>query len=202
MKTFAVTLVAVAVALVLATKELILCLSGAVLRGVTDAYEPGDRIRVGEIRGRVLDQNLLATQVMEIGPGSLTHQYTGRTVVIPNSLLISGPIFNETRTGRFVLHVIEVPAPAGKDWVTAEKLLLEAALSECRPFLEEARRSFERLESKGWLDIPSVEPRINLKILENRRILFLLRIPVPTQQAWRLEQTILRGYLLSLENLS
>jgi len=54
--TFAVSLVAIAVALVLATKELILCISGTVLRVGVNAYSMGDRIEIGGIRGNVVDR--------------------------------------------------------------------------------------------------------------------------------------------------
>src|SRR5919197_1281452 len=89
LSTFAVSLVAIAVAVVLATKELILCLSGAVLRMSSNAFTLGDRIEVSGTRGNVLDQTLLATTVLEIGPGQVSQQYTGRAVVFPNSLLLN-----------------------------------------------------------------------------------------------------------------
>src|SRR6185312_1988323 len=72
LNTLAVSLVAIAVAVVLATKEMILCISGTVLRIRTNAYTLGDRIQIGSLRGNVLDQTLLATTLIEIGPGQMS----------------------------------------------------------------------------------------------------------------------------------
>jgi len=199
LSTFAVSLVAIAVALVLATKELILCLSGTVLRMGTNAYTLGDRIEVAGTRGNVLDQTLLATTVLEIGPGQTSQQYTGRAVVFPNSLLLSHPIVNETYLKRYVVHVITVPLRIEDDWQTAERLLLEIALAECAPFLDDARRHMQDLEGKAWLDAPSVQPRVNVQIPEPGRVNLLLRIPSPSHRISRLEQAILKRFLSSFK---
>jgi hypothetical protein len=199
LETFAVSLVAIAVAVVLATKELILCLSGTVLRMGTNAYTLGDRIEVAGTRGNVLDQTLLATTVLEIGPGQTSQQYTGRAVVFPNSLLLSHPIVNETYLRRYVVHVITVPLTHDDDWQTAEKLLFEIAMAECAPFIDDARRHMKELEGKAWLDAPSVQPRVNLQLPEPGRINLLLRIPAPAHRTSRLEQAILRRFLLSFK---
>jgi Small-conductance mechanosensitive channel len=63
-----VSLVALAAALVLATKELILCLSGAALRVGGKVYSVGDRIQIAGHRGVVLDHDIFATKLLEIGP--------------------------------------------------------------------------------------------------------------------------------------
>ncbi|HKW85506.1 MAG TPA: mechanosensitive ion channel domain-containing protein, partial [Nitrospiraceae bacterium] len=191
----AVSLVAVAVALVLATKELILCLSGAVLRVGANVYSLGDRIEIHGLRGNVLDQNWLATTLLEIGPGQMSQQYTGRAVVFPNSLLLSHPLINETYMKAYIVHVTTIPLTADDDWRKAEQVLLDAAKAECGPFLEEARRHMKQVEGENWLDAPSVEPRVTIQLPEPGRVNLLLRIPSPAQRTSRVEQAILRRFL-------
>lgn len=195
LRTFAVSLVALAVAFVVATKELILCFSGAVLRAATHAYSIGDRIEIGDMRGDVVDQNLFVTTLMEIGPGKTSHQFTGRALVIPNSMLLQNPLVNETFIGEYVVHLITVPLSAHDDWQHAERYLLEAATAECAPFMDEARRYMAGVEARHALDMPSVEPRVSIEIPEPGKINLLLRIPAPARRKGRLEQAILRHFL-------
>ena len=195
MQPFAVSFLAVALALVLATKEIITCISGSILRILTKAYSLGDRIEMGNIRGNVVDHNALTTTILEIGPGQTSHQYTGRAMVIPNSFIFNHPIINETYTKNFRLHIITVPLSTDDDWKTAERLLLKAAEEEATPYIEEARSYFKKLEGKLWLDSPSVEPRITVQVPEPGRINLLLRIACPTQFPSRLEQAILKKFL-------
>ena len=89
LQNFAVSLIAIAVALVLATKELLDCLTGSLLRTASKAYAVGDRIEINGTRGNVVDHNFLTTTLLEIGPGQTSHQYTGRAIVIPNNQLLS-----------------------------------------------------------------------------------------------------------------
>ncbi len=195
LSTFAVSLVAIAVALVLATKELILCISGTVLRVGVNAYSMGDRISIAGIRGNVVDQSLLATTVLETGPGQISSQYTGRAVVFPNSLLMSTPLINETYMKEYIVHVMTIPLTSNDDWQMAEKVLLEVARAECGPFMAEARFHMKQLEGKNWLDAPSVEPRVSLHVPEPGRLNLLLRIPTPAHRTSRVEQAILRRFL-------
>jgi small-conductance mechanosensitive channel len=195
LQTFAVSIFAVAVALVLATKELIACLSGSGLRMLTKAYSLGDRIEIGGVRGNVVDHNALTTTLLEIGPGQTSHQYTGRAMVIPNSFLFSHPLTNETYTKKFRLHIITVPLSTDDDWETAEKLLLKAGQEEAASFIEEARTYLKKLEGKQWLDAPSVEPRVTIQLPEPGQIHLLLRVPCPTPYPSRLEQAILKKFL-------
>lgn len=91
LRTFALSLTAVAVAIVVATKELILCLSGAALRTFTRAFSVGDVIEVGTTKGEVLDLNLLATRLREMESRDGSVVPTGRTVTLPYSLLFASP---------------------------------------------------------------------------------------------------------------
>ena len=195
LRTLAVSLLAIAVALVLATKDFIDCLSGHILRVITKSYSLGDRIEVAGVRGHVIDLNLLSTTLLEIGPGQTSHLYTGRAQVIPNSLLLKNAVTNESYSQDYRVHIITVPLTVGENVEEAERILLEAAWEECRPFLNDAKRQMKNLEGRVWLDAPSVEPRVTFQLPEPGRVNLLLRIPCPTQFPSRLEQAILRKFL-------
>lgn len=195
LRTLVVSFIALAVALVIATKELILCLSGAIVRAASKSYAIGDRIDIGGKRGDVVDQDLFTTTLLEIGPGTASHQYTGRAIVLPNSLLLTNPVINETYTQDYTMHVFLIPLNVGEDWQLAEKILLDAARIECGPFLEEARIHMKHLENRQLMDTPTVEPRVTLQIPEAGKVNLLLRIPVPSRRKGRLEQAIMRRFL-------
>ena len=197
LRTLAVSLIAAAVALVLATKELILCVSGAVLRAGSGAFQVGHRIQIGGHRGIVQDQNLFSTTLLEIGPGTHSHIFTGRSVVFPNSLLFTTPLVNETFMKEYVFHVITVPLMPTDDWKAAEQALLEAARAECAAFLEEARAHMQQLQERNLLETPTVEPRVILQLPDPERVNLVLRIPAPAMARSRIEQAILRRYLSS-----
>lgn len=195
LRAFAVSLVAIAVAIVLATKELILCLSGTALRIGANAYTIGDRIEINGVRGNVIDQTFLATTILEIGPGHVTSQYSGRAIVFPNSLLLAHPLINETYMKEYIVHIVTIPLAVTDDWQAAEKILLGVADEACQPFLEKAAKHMKELEGKNWMDVPSVKPRVSIQIPEPGRVNLLLRIPTPAHRTSRLEQVILRRFL-------
>src|SRR5690606_9315983 len=106
---------------------------------------------------------LFAATVREVGPGRNSHQYTGRAIVIPHSLLLTNPLVNHAYMGEYMVHIITIPWSLKNDWVRAEKLLMEAAEAECAAFVAEARRHMERLATRQGLEPISVEPRITVE---------------------------------------
>lgn len=191
----AVSLLAFALAFVIATKELLDCLIGSIFRTASRAYSIGARIEINGIRGNVVDHNFLTTTLLEIGPGQTSHQYTGRAMVLPNSLFLRYPLTNETYIKDYRLHIITVPLSIKDDWKLAETILLEAAHEECQAYLQDAKKKMKALEGKVWLDSPSVEPRVTVQLPEPGQITLLLRIPCPTSFPSRLEQAILKKFL-------
>lgn len=195
LQAFAVSLVALAAALVLATKELILCWSGAALRVGGKVYSVGDRIQIAGHRGVVLDHDIFATKLLEIGPGQASHLYTGRVTVFPNSLLFSNALVKENPGQEYGLYLLVIPLRDKDDWQEAEQHLLNAAKAECSSFMEEAGRHMKLLEQTNLLEAPSPEPRITIQLSETGCIQLMLRFPAPDRGRSRIEQAILRRYL-------
>ncbi len=194
LRTAALSLAAIAAAIVISTKELILCLSGSILRGTSRAFGIGDRIEVKGLRGEVIDQSLLTTTILEVGPHRTSHQKTGRAIVMPNSLFLSEPVTNESFTEQFVFHTFTVPVESHR-WKEASSVLLSAAKEHCEPHLEEARRHFRALGEEWGLDTPAPEPRISMELHEPKTVHLVVRIAAPAALRGRTEQAIISTFL-------
>ncbi len=197
LRTLALSIVAIAVAFVVATKELILCFTGSLLKSGAGSFDIGDRIQVQDFRGDVVDQSLLATTILEVGPGKSSHQRTGRRIVIPNALFVSEPVVNESYTSDYILHVFTVPFKRDSDWRRARRTLLDAAKHQCADYLEEARRHMRRLSKQRGLDMPSVEPRVSLQIPEAEEVWLVVRLPARPGERGYVEQSILEALFAS-----
>jgi small-conductance mechanosensitive channel len=193
LKTIATTLAVIAVALVIATKEYILNITGFLFLFTSRIFSIGDRIDLGEMRGDVVDTTVMGVFILEIGPG--TNQYTGRTVFIPNSMFLTKPVKNETRMRNYVFHVISFPLRPDENWEAAEKILLEIADEIVAPYVDEIRIYLKRLARRHSLETPAVEPRIYIQMPEADHINLVLRMPVPIQRRARVEQEVIRKYL-------
>lgn len=198
LQTLALSLVAIALALVIATKELLLCIGGEILRSSTRLFTVGSRIECNGVRGDVIDLNLLTTTIMEVGPHHAAHQYTGRAVLLPNSLFLTHPVYNESFTRHYLLHTFRV-AVRPEAWAEAERCMLEAANEACESYLDVARRHIERIGDREGLDTPSAEPTVALGVTEPDRVHLVVRVPVPVRHKNSVEQRILRGFLERFE---
>lgn len=191
LRTLALSVVAIAVAFVVATKELILCVTGSILKTGAGSFDIGDRIQIKDFRGDVIDQTLLATTILEVGPGKHTHQRTGRMAVIPNALFVSEPVINESYTRQFALHVFTVPFKRTDNWRAAQQALLASAEKHCASYLEDARLYLQRRNDERGLDSSSVAPRVMIQVPVAAEIHLVVRIPVRASQRSFMEQTIL-----------
>src|SRR5690606_23119069 len=134
---------------------------------------------INGIRGEVFDHGFLSTKVMEIGPGEDSHQLTGRTVTIPNSWLLAFSLKNQSLQQSFVLHVTRLPLQPGEDWARTEKILLEAANTECQSILEPARHAIFSKSQREGIDLPRVEPKVTFQVHEDGKIQAMIRFPAP-----------------------
>lgn len=195
LRTAAISLVAIVAAIVLATKELILCVTGGFYKLISKAFSIGDQIEVGGMRGEVIDQTLLSTRILEIAPGSGGGQATGREVTLPNSLFLSQSVYNDSLNRRYVLHLFPIPIDRDDDWHLHEQHLLAAANEVCGPYLTEAKSAIEIATRQEGLESPTVSPRVSVALPEPNRIDLVLRVPCPEGKKGKIQQQITRRYL-------
>lgn len=195
-RTLTVSMGALAVAFVLATREMILSVVGGVVRTTTRRYTMGDRIAVNGIRGDVLDITLLYTTLMELDNGPYSHQYTGNTIVIPNSLLITGTVAVEATAQNHALHNLKLPVyPAGSEVMIAVGNLKLIAGQVCAPYLSDAEQHLRSLQIRTALDMTSAAPRVTVYADANAQWWLTLRCMVPISDRVGIDQDIIQGYL-------
>jgi len=192
LQTLAVSFVVLAMAIVWATKETIACVQGAVYRVSSNAFEVGDRIAVGSVRGDVIDAGLLSTLVLEVGQG---HQRTGRTISIPNSLLMTEPVLNESLAGEYMLHLMSIPVDRNADLAAIERKALSAARDACAEFIDDVRRPIASRYRRHGLVPPIVDPRVTYQVVDKNTVNIMLRIPTPSRLERQVEQRVLRAVL-------
>ena len=192
------TFAALAAAVAIAAKELLLCMAGSFYRAFARPFSVGDRIEINGLRGDVIDVGLLATQILEVGPGNTTQQFTGRTVSIPNSSFVLNNVLNETSSQSstdFVLHVFSVYTKVDENWKRHRSALLESSQSHCGQYIDEATKHMQRIARRRSIEVPFIEPQINIKIDQPDEIRFIVRVTVPALLKGKIEQMIINSYL-------
>lgn len=96
----AISLSAFAVAVVISTKELIMCITGYIMFVMSRPFNVGDHIEIDKAHGLVIDVDLLNITLSETNEAQ---QITGKTIVLPNSILLTAVVINHVGLGLFVV---------------------------------------------------------------------------------------------------
>jgi small-conductance mechanosensitive channel len=188
----ALSLAAVAGAILLVSKEFLANALGTALLAISRPYRVGDFIQMGPASGRVLETDLMVTTIAETLEG---HQLTGRTAVLPNSLLLTQPVRNLSATGAYMVNILNVMVDPNEDLLSLEQALLRAAGEVCAPWLQEADRHLEHMESIELIDLPSSQPRVLMQFHSAKEYTLALRYTCRPNDRVKVEQEILRRYL-------
>ncbi len=151
-----------------ASQELIGSFTGFLNIITSNLYRIGDRVRIGDVTGDVLDINLLRTTVMEIGEWVQADQYTGRIVSIANRFVFSDPVFNYTKYWHFLWDEITLPFTYESDWRLAAELMLQHGQQYSEDVQGTAKAGLEKLRTQYPVleDLP-VEPTLYIVMTDN-----------------------------------
>jgi len=192
---FAVSLVAVAAAFVLATREMLLCVLGSIFRTSTDMCRIGDRIEVNGIKGQIIDMNLFSTILVESTQSCAAKSTVGRMVTIPNSMFFSQAIYNETRLGKFAILTVHIKLERDDNWQLAEEILLESSNKIINEYADKLERNSQNVAHIYALEMPLQHARVRVIVDDINYVTLHLQLPAPMGKSHQIEQRILREYL-------
>jgi small-conductance mechanosensitive channel len=183
-----------AVALVLFHKDLIVNVLGWWQKTMSGAFRIGDRVRIGNLRGDVLDYGLLSTSLMEVDPDATHGMRTGNVLTVPNVKLLTEPVLNETlglgfewKEFRFVVAAAECEA--------AEAALLSAAEAQLAPYRQEVEQALERMSEQLVFFPIEVAPRVFLETTDGDQVVLTLRLVTPSRSLRITQDALTRSFL-------
>jgi len=125
---FAISAGLIGFGITLALQKPILCFAGWIWVNTRHLYRIGDRVRIGEVRGDVVDIGILTTTLWEFGSEWIgADQPSGRMISIPNSAVLEQPIYNYTRDFPYVWDEVTVAVAPEADWKVAIEILENVA---------------------------------------------------------------------------
>lgn len=196
-----ISLFAVAAAIVLATKELIMCFMGGVLIHVNNSFKVGDRIEIDGSRGFVIQKNLTATKIIEIGPEKNSQQTTAGIIIIPNSIMLSKTIKNESYFNGYSIQSFGLYLPENVTLAEFEVQVIKWGQEVCGSYLKDAEKAIGSFCKKEGLNIPTLEPKTKVYIRDQNKIEVILKIPAQNQFLGDVEQGINRKFIALVESL-
>ncbi|MGR5176388.1 mechanosensitive ion channel family protein [Vibrio parahaemolyticus] len=192
---FALSVTAIAVAIVVASKEIILCFTGSIQRASSRSFRIGDWIEVGKISGEVIEHNLMATVVQEIDLYHGQYHFTGKTITLPNSMFFTYPVKNLNFMKRYVYHNFSIVVPGFDNLFPLIPTLVAKIEHHSEGFIDVARRYNSVIEKHAGVDLPGSEPHVHISSGATGEQIVHVMLFCPTEMATHLEQEVRADFM-------
>jgi len=185
-------------AILLVSKEFIMCILGNVIKYHGKLCPIGQVVVIDGIKGQVIDSGFLTIKLQEI-----EHSFSGKIISFPNSIFLSKPITNLSMTGEYCLVFVRIPVLADSELDALSKRLLAIVTELVAPYQKEAEKHLDATLDALLMEFPSMAPRVLLEPKDYREVCLAARFICPANQRSTLEQDILLQFYTGLNrNLS
>mgnify|MGYP006073093947 CR=1 FL=1 len=190
---FAFSIAAFIVAIVLATREFIQCFIGFMYIISSRPYRIGDWIQVGDAYGEVHSTDWMKLTLLEVNVDA--YEYTGKTLYLPNSRLITSPIKNLNFLKRYAMHHFTITRDGSVNPFIFIDRLYEKAHEYCEDFKEVAFRYNQLIQNRLEISIAGPEPHVQVATSELGDTQVLFTIFCPTERAMAIEQALTADFM-------
>jgi small-conductance mechanosensitive channel len=192
-QSFALSIAAFTVAIILATREYIQCLLGFIYLSSTRPFSVGDWIEVDHFYGEVANKDWLKVSLLEVDHE--TYVYTGKSLTVPNNIFVMKPVKNLNFLKRYAFHSFTITTEPLVDVFSFKEKILELAKEYCSSFHDVAQRYRELIEKRLDVNIQSHDPEIRIATSELGKITTEITVFCPTELAIEIEQKLTRDFM-------
>ncbi|MEA3188390.1 MAG: hypothetical protein QOD99_2220 [Chthoniobacter sp.] len=169
---------------------------------VRQPYRVGDRIKIKEATGDVIDVGYLDTTLWEFGGQYLSTDHpSGRIIRFPNSQVLSNAIYNYSwPLFPYIWHEIKFNIAYSSDLPFVEKTMQETVEEELGEAMIERVKTFRDLLSQTPVDELQVQerPTVVFRVSENTWLEAIVRYLVVPREAGRVKTRLVKKLLEKL----
>ncbi|MBV9242817.1 MAG: mechanosensitive ion channel family protein [Acidobacteria bacterium] len=170
---------------------------------VKTPYRVGDRIKIGDATGDVLDVAYLDTTLWEFGGPMLSTQHhpSGRIIKFPNSKVLTSTVYNSSWTlFPYIWNDVKVSIAYQSDLDLVAQVMAEAATEEVGEAMMERVRVYRELLSQTAIDKLEVKerPTVVFRVNSNTWIDAIVRYLVEPRRAGTVKTRLVKKILARL----
>lgn len=169
---------------------------------VRSPYRVGDRIRIGDATGDVIDVSYLDTTLWEFGGQYLSTDHpSGRIIKFPNSEVLKSAVYNYTwALFPYVWNEIKFNISYDSDLEFVAKTMQEVADEEVGENMREQIRVYRELLAQTPVDELQVRehPSVLFRISENTWLEAIVRYLVHPKEAGKVKTSLIKKLLAKL----
>lgn len=167
----------IAAGIAFALQEVIMSFAGWVYIMTGNVVSVGNRVRVGDVKGDIIDIGVMTTTIMEVGDWIKGDQYNGCIVKLSNNYVFRHSVHNYSLEFPFLWDEVLVPIRLESDHHKARELFQKVIDEICGEYARKSKARWETLKTKYLVEEAKVDPTVSLQFDENW-ITFTLRYPV------------------------
>lgn len=153
--------------LAIALKEPLLSIAGRLAIFTGHMYTAGDRIEMQQMAGDVIDIGFFYTRMLEIGSWITADQYSGRILLIPNSMIFGTPILNYTQHLCLIWDEVVLPITFQSNMEAATRILTDVGTQYTGEFLRNAEHDLEQMRHQFLVPQLELKPAVYVKVTSN-----------------------------------
>ena len=165
-------------------------------------YRVGDRIKIGDATGDVIDVSYLDTTLWEFGGQYLSTDHpSGRVIKFPNSEVLGSPVYNYSwPLFPYIWNEIKFNVAYESDLEFIARVMQETAESEIGEAMLERIGTYRDLLAHTPVDALEVRehPAVVFRVSENTWLEVIVRYLVEPKQAGRVKTRLIKKLLIKL----
>lgn len=164
-----------------ALQEVIMSIAGWLNIITAGTISIGQRVKIGNIKGDVIDIGVFSTTLMEVGEWIDGDLYNGRIAIVTNSFIFKDEVHKYSGEYPFLWDEIYIPIRLESDYIEARVLFTNILTEVCGEYAKKSQAQWTHLTNKYRVEEARVLPMVSLRFDQNW-ITFTLRYIVDYKQ--------------------